>query len=177
MSYKHMKLTSRIITQKVLNEQTQELEEKEFEEKLEPSGMIGGFNMIYHNKYDLVLGKAVSSNKDMNALIWITNRFTYQQIEAPLSYVNAKKFVDISKSQYYSLVKRLIQMDFISKISTGIYRLNPFIYLPYGINGKSAAKLQREWRTLENDFSQYNDINISEEIFQEVDIEDIELPY
>ena len=45
------------------------------------------------------------------------------------------------------MLKRLVELKYLKRVSKGVYRLNPFIYLPYKANG---VELQKEWLELES---------------------------
>ena len=148
------KVIDRIITQRVLNENSGELETKEFKEIRQTTGLIGGFNMIYHTRYEDIMLNVCTGSTSTALFIWITNQFTYMNTDVLLRYNNASKDIDrLSKGKYYQIVKQLVELEYLKKISKGVYRLNPFIYIPYKANG---ALLQKEWKKITNDFSRYN---------------------
>ena len=135
--------SNHIMTHKVLNEDTGELESKDYKELKEISHLRGGFNLIYHKTYEEVTESAVKSNTDMKLFNWITNQFTYQKVDVPLYYNDCT--IKISQPQFSRIIKRLIELDYLKRTNRGIYRLNPFIYLPYKANG---SELQKEWKIL-----------------------------
>lgn len=132
------------IAKKVLNDKTGELEHKEFKEEVARKRIKGGFCMVYHKNYEEIMELVVNSNKEMKLFNWITNQFTYQKIEVPLSYSD----IDfISKPQFTKMIKQLIQAGYLYRVKRGIYRLNPFIFIPYKANGE---ELQKEWNEITN---------------------------
>jgi predicted transcriptional regulator len=133
-----------IITKQVLNENTGELESKVFREEKETKRLRGGFTMIYHKSYEEITEQAIKSNKDIKLFNWITGRFTYQRIEVPLQHSTCE--LDISQPQFSRMIKKLIELNYIKRVSRGIYRLNPFIYLPFKSDGQL---LQQEWNQLQ----------------------------
>jgi len=136
----------KIISQKVLDEETGELKTTDFKEiPSRTKNIKRGFRMVYP-KYDEIMAKTLFSNKDIQVFSWITNKFTYQKVEIALPYSQCP--VDISKSSYFALLRRLLKEEYLMKIDKGIYRLNPFIYLPYRAD---AEDLQREWNTLKKE--------------------------
>ena len=135
-----------IITKQVLNETTGELESKTFREEKTKTTVRGGFNLMYHKSYEEVTEAAVKSNTDIKVFNWITNRFTYQKVDVPLLYNDCT--IEISQPQFTRLIKRLLDLSYLKRTGRGIYRLNPFIYLPYKADG---AELQKEWKELENE--------------------------
>jgi hypothetical protein len=136
-------LINTIITKKVLNENTGELEQKHFREERKTKNIKGGFNMIYHKSYEEVLEEVIKSNKDVKLFNWITNKFTYSRTEVPLIYSQCP--IDISQPQFAKLIRKLLDLNYIIRVDRGIYRLNPFIYLPYKAD---AETLQSEWKEL-----------------------------
>jgi len=131
-----------IITQKVLNEETGELESKDFKEQRKFKKIKGGFNMIYHKAYEEIMEAVVNSKKELKLFNWVTNKFTYQRVETPLPFSE----VDfISKRQFSVMLKSLVDLNYLKRISNGVYRLNPFTYLPFKANGE---ELQKEWNEL-----------------------------
>ena len=103
----------------------------------------GGFNMIYHKSYEQITEEAIKSNKDLKLFNWITNRFTYNKVEVPLVFTECP--IDVSQPQFSRMIKQLNELDYIMRVSRGIYRLNPFIYVPFRA---SAEELQHEWETI-----------------------------
>ena len=134
-----------IITKKILNDNTGELEPKDFKELKEVSYLRGGFNMIYHKSYEVVTESAIKSNTDLKLFNWITNEFTYQKVDVPLPYSQCK--VSISQPQFSRMIKRLVELNYLMRTSRGVYRMNPFIYIPYKGTGD---ELQKEWNELNN---------------------------
>lgn len=136
---------SDIIHKQVLNKKTGELEDKEFQEVKKSKQIKGGFNMIYHKSYEEIMEEVIKSNKDLKLFNWITNRFTYQRIESPIIYSECE--IDISQPSFSKMVKKLNDLEYIIRVSRGIYRLNPFIYVPFR---GDATELQKEWKQIVN---------------------------
>lgn len=85
--------------------------------------------MIYHKSYEQITEEAIKSNKDLKLFNWITNRFTYNKVEVPLVFTECP--IDVSQPQFSRMIKQLNELDYIMRVSRGIYRLNPFIYVPF----------------------------------------------
>jgi len=134
--------TRQSISYKILNEDTGELENKKFNEEKKKKTIKGGFNMIYHKNYEEIMEEVINSNKELKLFNWIINNFTYDIKEAYISYPGSEI---ISKTQYTKMIKKLLELNFLYKVKRSVYRLNPFIYLPYRAN---AEELQQEWREL-----------------------------
>jgi predicted transcriptional regulator of viral defense system len=100
------------------------------------------------SQYELIMELVINSNKEMKLFNWITNQFTKNRVETYITYSACKEDgIDISKSQFTKMVKILIDERYLMRIRRGIYRLNPFVYLPVMAD---AELLQREWRSLES---------------------------
>ena len=135
-----------IVTHKILNEKTGELEAKDFEEIKTSKKIKGGFNMIYHKPYEEAMEVCVKSNKELKLFNWVTNQFTYTRVEVPIIYTLAKKDgIEISKRQFSNMLKILVDINYLQRVSRGVYRLNPFVYLPFRAN---AEELQQEWNDM-----------------------------
>jgi hypothetical protein len=132
-----------IVTHKILNENTGELEEKSFKEEFTRKQVKGGFNMIYHKAYEEVTEEVIKSNQDLKLFNWVTNKFTYAQVEVMLTHPTCP--LKISQPKFSKFIKALVEMQYLLRVSRGLYRLNPFIYLPYRAE---AETLQMEWNEL-----------------------------
>jgi len=137
---------SKIIPHKILNEATGELEVKDFMEVEKRSRLKGGFNLMYHKSYEEITEKVINSNKDLRLFNWITNQFTYARVESLIIYSACN--IGISQSQFAKMVKKLMSQQYIIRVARGIYRLNPYTYVPFRAN---AEELQREWTEIVND--------------------------
>lgn len=132
-----------IITHKVLNEATGELESKQFIEQKTKKTIRGGFNLMYHMKYEEVNESVVTSKTDLKLFNWITNRFTYQKVDVPLIYSECN--IPLSQPKFSRFIKSLVEVNYLLRTSRGVYRLNPFIYVPFRADG---SELQAEWMEL-----------------------------
>jgi len=138
--------STRIVTESILNEDTGEINKKDFIEVKKTKNLRGGFVLMYPTNYDEVMAKTINSNKEMLALLWIKNSFTFQKVEVPITFKYAKEDgLEISKRQFSQLVKKLVEVQFLMRVSRGMYRMNPFIYIPYKADGEL---LQKEWNDL-----------------------------
>lgn len=140
-----MKYTTKntIIAKRILNETTGEIETVNFREETKIKYIRGGFNMIYHKSYEDVMETVVKGSKELKLFNWVTNRFTYQRIEAAIVFSECP--IECSQPTFSKLVKRLIDINYLRRVSRGIYRLNPYIYVPFRAD---ASTLQREWDLL-----------------------------
>jgi len=139
----NFRTTKKIITKQVLNEKTGELEMKDFVELTKYKKLQSGYNLMYSNMFFDML-KNVLKSKEVEVIVWVTKQFTYKRIEANLSYSICS--VNISKPHFMKILRTLVKYGYLMRISKGIYRLNPFMYIPYRAN---ASELQKEWLYLE----------------------------
>jgi hypothetical protein len=144
--------SARIITKQVLNENSGELEQVEFQEVKKTSKLRGGFKMMY-DPYNVVMEQVVKSNKDIKVFNWITSQFTYQRVETSLSYLDCS--IEVSKPQFTKMIGKLVELDYLRRVKRGIYRLNPYMYLPFRSNG---AELQKEWNELSTKSKEFTDL-------------------
>ena len=143
-------LVEKIITHKVLNEETGEFETKDFVERRVSAGIAKGWRMVYTNKYQEVLVKVCNGRVSSLLFVWFSSQFNKTHIDVALKYDDAKKVIDgLSKTQYHLVLQKLIKNNFLKRSSRGVYRLNPYIYLPYGVNNNMVYRLQKEWNELE----------------------------
>jgi predicted transcriptional regulator len=135
-----------IITQQVLNEDTGELEIKNYREERKSTNIKGGFSMVYKD-YDEVLEEVIKSNIDMKIFQIIKKSFTYKRIEVVLSSTDISKQLNISKPKVTRFIKNLIDNAFLKRVGRGTYRMNPFMFIPFR---SDSSELQQEWKRLEN---------------------------
>lgn len=133
-----------IITKQVLNENTGELEKKKFRQEKTYKSIKGGFKMVY-SSYDDALLKIVKSSKDLEIVLIIRNMFTYARIENAISKQDLALIANVSSRKASSIIEMMVETGMLMRVSRGIYRLNPFMYLPYR---SDAEELQRDWKEL-----------------------------
>lgn len=138
-------VTNKILSLKVLNDDTGELENKTFHETKEKKhGARGGFRMVYLD-YDQALLQIVKSTKDLEIVIHIRDMFTHARWENVLSKVDLAKDLDVSEQKVSDIIKRMVNTHLLKRVSRGVYRLNPYMYLPFKAD---AYTLQKEWKEL-----------------------------
>jgi hypothetical protein len=121
-----------------------EFEPKDFIEASKKKRMKGGFNLTYRSQYELIMERVINSNKEMRLFNWITNQFTKSKVEAYVTHSACKKDgIEISKGQFAKMLKVLVEEQYLMRVHRGIYRLNPFVYLPVM---SDAQLLQSEWK-------------------------------
>ena len=107
----------------------------------------GGFRMVYKS-YDDALLSIVKSTKDLELVIFIRDMFTYMQVEANLSTDYLQKKTGLAKSKITEVISRMVTSKLLHKVRRGVYRLNPYMYLPYKADSEL---LQAEWLKLTKD--------------------------
>ncbi len=132
--------TKSVITQ-VLNEDTGELESRRFTEDVSYKKTIRqGWNMIY-SRYDGIT-LAMNSKLETKLMIYIRDKFTRVNTVVNINQKETSVLFETTPSTVNRLVKKLESLEFIKKVDRGIYRLNPYIYLPYQADG---VELQKLW--------------------------------
>jgi hypothetical protein len=131
----------KIITKQVVDNETGEVKSVDFKEVSNRKILRGGFRMVYP-AYDEAVIRVVRSSKDYEILVIIRDSFTYRQTEALLDTNKVAATLKVSVAQVKRVVKRMKEADLIRRVSRGVYRLNPYMYLPYR---SEAKKLQEEW--------------------------------
>lgn len=139
-----------IITKKVLNENTGELEVKDFKEVKKLSTVKRGFFMLYKS-YEEAVENCINSKLDYSILLEVKNSFSYARIECVISPTDISKKLNCSKRKVTSIIKKMTENKILMKVSKGVYRLNPYMVIPYRSNGE---ELQKEWTELVNRLNQ-----------------------
>ena len=146
---------TKIITHQILNEATGELEAKDFKEMKQKSKLRGGFMLIY-GSYDSALINIISSSVDYQIVTYIRDKFTYSKTEIHLSSQHIAGLFKVSKPKVTRLIKSMVDNDLLMRVDTGIYRLNPFMFIPFRANG---SELQHEWETIKKFKTKLEDKN------------------
>ncbi len=137
----------KIITQQVLNKDTGELESQDYKAVESKRTIRGGF-MISYKSYDEIQVETLKSALDIKIFLYIRDKFTYKRIESSLSARTIADDLSTTPSKVSTLIKVLVKKDFLKRIDRGIYRMNPFMFIPYKSKGTT---LQKEWTQLEKD--------------------------
>ena len=140
-------MNSRIITQRVLIETTGELESKDYRETKRYSKVKGGYRMTYKS-YDDIQVEALKSSLDIKIFLYIRDKYTWMRIENILSARDIAEENNVAISKVSKLISTLVDLDFLVRINRGIYRMNPFMFIPYKSN---AEELQKEWKEIQNE--------------------------
>ena len=133
-----------IITENIINSQTHEITTKDFKEILPRSKLRGGFILIYPKKYDEVMIEVIQGTKDLRVFLHIKNSFTKTKVEISLNARKISETLEVSTPKVTSVIGKMLKADMLMRVERGIYRMNPFIYIPY----KSDPDLQSEWLEL-----------------------------
>ena len=94
--------------------------------------------------YDEILLKVIKGEKDLRVFLEIKNRFTKTKIEIPLNARKISEKLEVSTPKVSSVISKMVEADMLMRVERGIYRLNPFAYIPY----QSSSDLQKEWLEL-----------------------------
>lgn len=133
-----------IISQRVLDEATGEFHTQQLEKRKTYKKIRGGFRMVYE-AYDQALIETVTSSKDLMVVTYIRDMFTYTKCEVYLSSKDIASKFDISSRKVESLIKKLVETSLLARVGRGVYRLNPYMYIPFRAD---AELLQEEWTEL-----------------------------
>ena len=147
----------RLLTENVIDSTTGEIFTKDFKEIVTKSNLKRGFRMVYA-LYDEAQLHIVKGEKDLAVMLHIRNLFTRTKVEIQLNARKIAKEVVIKKdnkvekgvgvSKVSTVIRRMVESNLLMRIDRGLYRLNPFAYLPYQSDG---ALLQKEWLKLKED--------------------------
>jgi len=136
------------MTKIILNEESGELERQLFTRDVIPKSRgKQGWTKMYKNGYDMVMLN-LNSKLEMRLFISIRDSFTKNRVEVNISQVKLVEKFNTTKSTVSRFIKKLVDIGFLMKIERGIYRMNPFIYVPYQ---DDALLLQEEWEVLEEE--------------------------
>lgn len=134
--------TYSIITKKVLNENTGEIENKEFTEVGKAKTIKGGYRRVYKS-YDEAVADVISSKKDYIIVTTIRDKFTYMKTEIALVTKDIAEDVGVTQRKVQTIVNKMLKADMLRKVDRLSYVLNPYMYLPFRAN---AEKLQHDWK-------------------------------
>jgi hypothetical protein len=135
------------ISKKVLNDNTGKLELMVFDQVKKTKQIRGGFRMTYKS-YDQALLEIVKSTKDLEILLYIRDMFTYKRVENVLAKNDIASRLDITPQKVSTVIKRMTTTGLLLRVSRGVYRLNPFMFVPFRAD---AEELQMEWEELTKD--------------------------
>jgi hypothetical protein len=133
-----------IVTKKVLNESSGELEDVVFKQEIKRKRIRGGF-MLTYKTYDDVVIDIIRSQLDLKTIVYIRDLFTKNRTENVLSKSDIADNMNISPQKATSIIKKMVEHKLLMRVSRGIYRLNPFMYVPFRAEG---SELQEEWELL-----------------------------
>ena len=136
----------KIITQRVLNAVSGELEAQDYRAIQTVRKIKGGYRMVYKS-YDDIQVSLLKSGLDIKIFLYIRDKFTYQRIESNISARKIADELETTTSKTSHLIKLLVDNDFLMRVDRGIYRINPFMFIPYKSN---AELLQKEWKELKS---------------------------
>ena len=135
-----------IISKKILNETSGELEVVDFTRVKQTKKIKGGFGMFYKS-YEEAVENIINSKLDWTILLEVKNQFTYKRIECCISALDISTKLGCSSQKVSSLIKLMTEEKLLMRVGRGIYRLNPYMVIPFRSDGES---LQAEWSMLTN---------------------------
>ena len=136
-----MKCYSRSISEQVLNVNTGEFETKLFTEDVSYTNNIKrGYRRMYTGYDEVVI--AMSSPKESEIMIDIRDMFSKERFIISINQSTLAKKHNVSREKVNKLVRKLCEKKLIRKEDNSVYRLNPYIYIPYNAN---AELMQRQW--------------------------------
>jgi len=135
-----------VITENLINPITGEISTKDFKEIKPRSKLKGGFKMCY-KLFDKALIEVVKGEKDLRVFLHIKNMFTKHKIEIALNARKISEQLEVSTPKVSSVISKMVKADMLMRVERGLYRLNPFAYIPY----QSSSDLQEEWLDLKEE--------------------------
>jgi len=97
------------------------------------------------NEYEKASVNVVYSNLDFRLLSQIRSLFKKTQTKVSIPITKLAKQNSTSRQTVSKVINKMLEADMLFRISRGIYRFNPYMYIPYGGDGEA---LQREWREI-----------------------------
>jgi len=78
-------------------------------------------------------------------MIYIKDMFKRTNTEVGVVQTDIALMFNVSPGYVNKLLAKFVRLDLLMKIRRGVYRLNPYIYIPYNADGFT---LQKEWDEL-----------------------------
>jgi len=103
-----------------------------------------GWISMYKDGYDKTI-MCLKSDLEKSVFMQVRDMFTRSQTEVNVSQVKIAKAHKSTAPTISKIVKKLVDVGFLMKVSRGVYRMNPFVLVPYQADG---LKLQKEWIVL-----------------------------
>jgi hypothetical protein len=135
----------KIYIELVCDRETGELSTRDYTEIPIRKNLRGGFNIVYMNEYEKASVNVVYSNLDFRLLSQIRSLFKKTQTEVSVPISKLAKNNNTSRQTVSKVINKMLQADMLIRVSRGIYRFNPYMYIPYGGDGET---LQKEWNEL-----------------------------
>ena len=143
-----MKSYEKIIQETVLNKETGELQTKDFKEVTTygPSKKQGWCAM-YKTMYDELMMN-LNSRLEKKVFMQVRDSFTAKKQEVHFNKTRVAEDFSSTRPTISRIFKKLEDLEAIKHLEDGVYRLNPYMYIPYQADG---LELQREWENLLKD--------------------------
>jgi len=142
-----LKTINRSITIPTLNTTSGEIENKLFHEDIVyKAGPKQGWTRMYKLNYDEII-MLLKSDLEKELFFHIRDSFTKARIEVPFNKATLAKKFKSTRPTVSRLFSKLVKAECLLELkdNKGIYRLNPYVYIPYGADG---LLLQKEWNEL-----------------------------
>jgi len=136
--------TYSIITKRILNERTGEIENKDFAEISKNRNIKGGYRRVYKS-YDEAVVDIISSKKDYIIVTEIRDKFTYMKSEVAIITKDIANDVGVTQRKVQTIIKKMLKADMLRKKDRVNYVLNPYMYIPFRAN---AEVLQHIWKDI-----------------------------
>ena len=103
-------------------------------------------NRMIYKQYDEAVIDVITSKTDLEIVVGIRDMFTYKQTEQAIKATELATRFKVTRQKISNIIKKMVEAKLLLKIARGVYRLNPYMYLPYKAN---AEELQAEWNELQ----------------------------
>ncbi len=127
---------------KVSNPYSGELEPHKIEKLTEyKPAAKQGWQMIYVKDRNEVILKVRGALRQ-EIFFWIENQFTKSKSVVVLNQERIAKLFKTTRPYVGSVIKTMVETEYLKKIEKNEYKLNPFFYIPYRAD---AIELQNQW--------------------------------
>ena len=136
---------TRFVDVNVVNEQTGEVSKHTFKKTISQSNLKGGYVRMYMNNHENSLSHIVKSHLDLSIYFYIQGLTTRNRVEFTLPTKSIAKKLKTSQPKISTIIKKMVDIETLVRVDRGIYRFNPYIYIPIHADGE---RLQKEWDEL-----------------------------
>jgi len=100
--------------------------------------------MVYR-EYDVAVLQVIRSQKDLEILLRVRELFSKSRVEVPIDAKAIASKADTVPSKVNVVRKKMEDVDLLKRVARGIYRMNPYMYVPTMVDSE---RLQKEWDLL-----------------------------